>query len=65
MSMRDKACGLGDAGGFPEFEVIHRLHPIKPQSRCAALGRVETELVCLPGKALTWDVTRGLRFDIN
>ena len=30
---------------------IHRLHPIVPPSRCAVLGRVEPELVGLPGKA--------------
>ena len=36
---------------------------ITPSSRCAALGMVEPELVGLPGKALTWDVTKKLRLD--
>ena len=38
----------GDAGAFPECV---GLHPIVPPSRCAILGRVEPELVGLPGKA--------------
>ena len=35
----------GDAGAFPE------LNTIAPPSRCTVLGRVEPELVGLPGKA--------------
>ena len=41
----------GDAGAFPVCVGIHCLHPIVPPSRCADLGRVEQELVGLPGKA--------------
>ena len=33
---------LGDAGAFPECEVIHQLHPIASPSRCTALCRVES-----------------------
>ena len=41
----------GDVGAFPECVGIHLLHQIVPPSRCAVLGRVESELVGLPGKA--------------
>ena len=34
-------------------------------SRCAAPGRVESELVRLPGKALIRDTTRRLRFVVH
>ena len=34
-------------------------------SRCAALGRVEPELVGLPGKVLTRDATRRLQYDVH
>ena len=46
----------GDAVALPECEVQ------TPPSWCAALGTVEPELVGLPGKALTRDATRRLRF---
>ena len=52
----------GDAGARPECEVIYWWHPITPLSRCAALGRVEPELIGLPEKAITRDTTRRLRF---
>ena len=46
---------VGHMSGLPEhFQSvwgIHLLHPIVPPSRCAVLGRVEPELVGLPGKA--------------
>ena len=52
--MRDKVNGLGrmpgDAGALPE---------------CSTLGRVELELVGLPGKALAQDATRRLRFVVH
>ena len=38
---------------------------ITPPSRCADLGRSELELVGHPGKALTWDATRMLRFVVH
>ena len=43
----------------------HRWHPITPPSRCAALGRVEPELVGLPGMDLALDATRRLRFVVH
>ena len=43
-------CMSGDAGAFPEC-VGNLLHPIVPPSMFAVLGRVESELVGLPGKA--------------
>ena len=49
-----------DAGAHSECEVI-----IAPPAKCAAMGMVELELVCLPGKALTWDATRRLRFVVH
>ena len=53
-----------DAGALPKCEVIHRFLIIPP-SRCAPLCRVESELVGFPGKALTRDSTRRLRFDVH
>ena len=47
-------------GHFQIARWIHWIHPITPPSRCAALGRVESELVGLSGKALTTDATRRL-----
>ena len=43
----------------------HWWYPITPPSRNAALGRVVPELVGFPRKALTWDVTRRLRFVVH
>ena len=55
VGMRDKARWLVVCREIPEhFQSvwgIHWLHPIAPPSRCAVLGRVEPELVGLPGKA--------------
>ena len=51
----------GDATAIPECEVTL----IIPPSMCAAMGRVESELICLPGKALTWDASKGLRFVVH
>ena len=50
---------------FPNARRGHRLHPIIPPSRYAALGRIESELVGLPGMALTWEATRRLRFVVH
>ena len=59
--MWDKAKGVGrmsgDAGAFPDCEVIHGSHPITPPSRCTALGRIEPELVGLSMNVLALDVT--------
>ena len=41
----------GDAGAFPECVGNTLITPDRPPSRCAVLGRVEPELVGLPGKA--------------
>ena len=41
----------GDAGAFPECVGHTLITPDVPPSRCAVLGRVEPELVGLPGKA--------------
>ena len=41
----------GTAGSLPECEV--KIQMIRDHTACAALGRVELELVNLPGKALT------------
>ena len=41
----------GDAGAFPECVENTLITPIAPQSRFTVLGRVEPELVGLPGKA--------------
>ena len=38
---------------------------VAPPSRCASLDRVGPELVGLPGKALTRDATRRLRFVVH
>ena len=38
---------------------------VAPRSRCSALGRVEPELVGLPGKALTRDLMNRLTFIVN
>ena len=46
-------------------ERCDKLHQNTPPSRCAALGMVESELVCLPGKALTRDATRRFRFFVH
>ena len=55
----------GDAGAFPECEVNTLITCVAPPSRCTALGRVVPELVGLPGKVLTRDATRRLRFVVN
>ena len=36
-----------------------------PLSMCASLGRVESELVGLPGKALAWNASKRLRFFVH
>ena len=54
-----------DGGALPECEVIHRLHPITPPSRCESLGRVKPELVGLPSKSLAQDSKRRLRFFVQ
>ena len=43
-------CMSRDVGALPECEVIHQQHPITPPSSCTDLGRVEPELVGLPGR---------------
>ena len=55
----------GDAGAFPESEVNMLITPFVPTSRCTALCRVEQELVGLPGKVLTQDAMRRLRFVVH
>ena len=55
----------GDAGALPECEVKTHGHPMTPPSLCVTLGRVESELVCLPGKILAQDATRRLQFVVD
>ena len=43
----------GDAGALPECV----WHPITPSSKCARLGRVESELVGLPGNTGRYEKT--------
>ena len=43
----------GDVGARPEYKVKTLMSP----SRCRTPGRVESELVGLPGKALRWKDT--------
>ena len=66
VGMQDKARGAcrmsGDAVVLPEYEVKTLMTPITPPSWCAALGRVESELVGLQGKALARDSIRRFRF---
>ena len=38
---------------------------ITPPSRCTALGRVEPELIGVPGKVLIQDATRRIRFVVH
>ena len=52
---------LGDAGAIPLFRVKTPMTPMT-YTRCAALGKLAPELVCLPWKALTWDTTKMLQF---
>ena len=52
----------GDAGTLSEFEVKTLM---TPPSSCAAMGRVEPELVGLPGKTSTRDATKRLRFVVH
>ena len=54
-----------DAGALPEYEVNTLMTPDHTSSRCTALGRVELELVDLPGKALTQDATRRILFVVH
>ena len=49
----------GDAGALPEYKLILRTH-CRP-----ALGRVESELVVIPGKALARYATRRLQFVVH
>ena len=68
--MRDKAKGVGGMsivdGGLPECEVKILMTPYHtPPSMCAALGRVEPELVGLPRKAVALDATRRPRFIVH
>ena len=53
----------GEAGALRECEVNTLMTPVAPPpSRCAALGWVESELVGLPGMALSLDAMGRLRF---
>ena len=62
----DKAKGVcrmsADAAVHTESEVKTLIPSLY---KCVCLGRVEPESVCLPGKALTWQATRRLRFVIH
>ena len=65
MKPKGLGCMLGDVRALPECEVNSLVSPITPPSRCAALGKVEPELVAVAGKALTHVSTRRLRFDVH
>ena len=61
--MRDKAWGLVACREIAEhFQSARRRHPITPPLSCTTLGMVEEEFVGLPGKVLTQNATRMLRF---
>ena len=53
----------GDAGALPTL--VDEGTQMTPSSRYVALGRVEPELVGFPGKTLTRDGTKRLRFDVH
>ena len=48
--MRDKAKGLVTCQRCRAFSECKVIHPITPAFKCAALGRVESELLGLLGK---------------
>ena len=58
-------CRSGDVVALSACELKTLMLMITPLSMCAALGRVEPELVCLPGKALAQGVTRRFWFEVH